>query len=84
MIWNLENMSPSHEFMRTLTAGASPFDTTDQMGYTCEVSSHWDGDKFVIVLVSKTEGGKGYSIIREVIEQGIFAVCSPTKRPLFL
>lgn len=66
MVWNLENISPSHEFMRRVTAGLLSFDTTDLMGYVCEVKAWWEEDKFVVDLKSKTEGGKGYRVIREV------------------
>mmetsp|Transcript_14982 Transcript_14982/g.28819 ORF Transcript_14982/g.28819 Transcript_14982/m.28819 type:complete len:147 (+) Transcript_14982:231-671(+) len=70
MIFDLENMSPSQEFLRRVTAGCAPFEHTDHMGYLLEGTCEWEGDNFTITLQPKSAGGKGYKCVRELTDAG--------------
>ena len=74
MTFNIENMAPSHEFMRKIAAGCDAFTHTDQMVVKLTVSCYWEGDDFVINLAPVVAGTTGYKVVRSVTEKGLTAV----------
>ena len=75
MLWNVDNLHPSHEFMRSCTAETRDFEHSDQFGNTHLVKVYWEGEDFVILLTPLVEGScKGYKVVRHATETHIVQV----------